>query len=138
VRGLHRRLHFGDEPKLRHRKGPELDFKPDHAFRGRLAAHDAWTLVIRHGRCYAAKHPKKDLAGSDGWIGHNHIRRFLRIPREMEVTATFKHKKSDLARAGYDPALTDDAIYFNDAGCGAFARLDKTLYGRIQGGGMRL
>jgi fatty-acyl-CoA synthase len=63
---------------------------------------------------------------------------FLRILGEMEVTATFKHKKSDLARSGYDPALTDDAIYFNDTGCGAFARMDKTLYGRIQGGGMRL
>jgi fatty-acyl-CoA synthase len=63
---------------------------------------------------------------------------FLRILGEMEVTATFKHKKSGLARAGYDPSLTDDAIYFNDAGRGAFVRLDKTLYERIQGGGMRL
>jgi fatty-acyl-CoA synthase len=63
---------------------------------------------------------------------------FLRILGEMEVTATFKHKKSDLARSGYDPTLTDDAIYFNDAGCGAFVPLDKTLYARIQGGAIRL
>jgi fatty-acyl-CoA synthase len=63
---------------------------------------------------------------------------FLRILREMEVTATFKHKKSDLARAGYAPSLTDDAIYFNDAGCGAFVRLDRTLFGRVQTGQIRL
>jgi fatty-acyl-CoA synthase len=63
---------------------------------------------------------------------------FLRILGMMEVTATFKHKKSELARAGYDPTLTDDAIYFNDAGCGAFVRLDKTRYRRIQRGGMRV
>ena len=61
---------------------------------------------------------------------------FLRILRAMEVTATFKHKKSDLARAGYDPSLTEDAIYFNDGA--AFVRLDQALYARIQGGRMRL
>jgi fatty-acyl-CoA synthase len=63
---------------------------------------------------------------------------FLRILGAMEVTATFKHKKSHLTRAGYDPALTDEAIYFNDAGRGAFVRLDKTLYARIQSGRMRV
>jgi fatty-acyl-CoA synthase len=63
---------------------------------------------------------------------------FLRILREMEVTATFKHKKSDLARSGHDPSLTNDTIYFNDAGCGAFVRLDRTLFERIQGGQIRL
>jgi fatty-acyl-CoA synthase len=63
---------------------------------------------------------------------------FLRILRAMEVTATFKHKKSDLARAGFDTALTDDAIYFNDAGRGAFVRLDPALFERIQSGRMRV
>ena len=63
---------------------------------------------------------------------------FLRILRAMQVTATFKHKKSDLARAGFDPKLTDDAIYFNDAGRGAFVRLDPALFERIQSGRMRL
>jgi fatty-acyl-CoA synthase len=63
---------------------------------------------------------------------------FLRILREIEVTATFKHKKSDLARLGYDPALTDDAIYLNDAGQGAFVRLDRALFRRIKGGKMRV
>ncbi len=63
---------------------------------------------------------------------------FLRRLGAMEVTATFKHKKSDLAQTGFDPSLTDDAIYFNDAGRGAFVRLDQALYERIQRGRMRL
>jgi acyl-CoA synthetase (AMP-forming)/AMP-acid ligase II len=63
---------------------------------------------------------------------------FLRILPEMEVTGTFKHKKSDLARAGYDPSLSDDAIYFNDAETGAFVRLDQALFRRIQSGKMRV
>jgi fatty-acyl-CoA synthase len=62
---------------------------------------------------------------------------FLRILPEMEVTGTFKHKKSDLARAGFDPSLTDDAIYFDDAESGAFVRLDHALFRRIQSGKMR-
>jgi fatty-acyl-CoA synthase len=63
---------------------------------------------------------------------------FLRVLGAMEVTATFKHKKSDLARAGYDPSATDDAIYFNDAKCAAFVRMDGALFERIHSGTMRL
>jgi fatty-acyl-CoA synthase len=63
---------------------------------------------------------------------------FLRILGAMEVTATFKHKKSDLAHAGYDPALTDDAIYFNDARRATFVRMDGALFERIQSGALRL
>jgi fatty-acyl-CoA synthase len=63
---------------------------------------------------------------------------FLRILGAMEVTATFKHKKSDLVRAGFDPSLTGDAIYFNDAARGAFVRLDTPLYERIRVGAIRL
>jgi len=63
---------------------------------------------------------------------------FLRILGAMEVTATFKHKKSDLVRAGFDPSLTEDAIYFNDAARGAFVRLDTALNERIRDGVLRL
>jgi fatty-acyl-CoA synthase len=63
---------------------------------------------------------------------------FLRIRAELETTATFKHKKDDLARAGYDPAGTEDAIWFNDAQRGAFVRMDRALYERIQGGQVRV
>jgi len=57
---------------------------------------------------------------------------FLRIRQELEMTATFKPKKQDLSREGYDPAVTADAIYFNDRISQSFVRVDAILYERIQ------
>ncbi len=63
---------------------------------------------------------------------------FLRILGALEVTATFKHKKSDLISQGFDPAQTDDAIYFNDVRQGAFVRMDAALYENVQSGVLRI
>jgi fatty-acyl-CoA synthase len=62
---------------------------------------------------------------------------FLRVRAEIEITATFKHRKSDLVRDGYDPAATTDPIYFHDPERRAFVRLDAALYRRIQSGQVR-
>jgi fatty-acyl-CoA synthase len=59
---------------------------------------------------------------------------FLRLVREIEVTVSFKQKKTEFVREGYAPSAIKDAIYFNDAGEGAFVRLDEQLYDRIQAG----
>ena len=63
---------------------------------------------------------------------------FLRIRSEIDITATFKQKKIDLVREGFDPAATDDPIYFNDPQRKAFVRLDPALYDRISAGQVRL
>jgi fatty-acyl-CoA synthase len=63
---------------------------------------------------------------------------FLRIRGAIEVTATFKQKKMDLVKQGFDPSATTDAIYFNDHERGAFVRLDPHLYERICAGEVRL
>jgi fatty-acyl-CoA synthase len=63
---------------------------------------------------------------------------FLRIRGKIEVTATFKQKKRDLAKQGFDPALSIDPIYFNDAVAKAFVPLDVALYERINAGQVRL
>jgi len=63
---------------------------------------------------------------------------FLRIPGKMEMTATFKFAKTALAREGYDPAGTNDTIYFNRRDPGAFVRLTPQLYDRILTGGIKL
>jgi fatty-acyl-CoA synthase len=63
---------------------------------------------------------------------------FLRIKDRIEVTATFKHNKSDLVRQGFDPSAARDAIYFDDPVHGAFVRLDAALYDRIAAGKVRL
>jgi fatty-acyl-CoA synthase len=63
---------------------------------------------------------------------------FLRITDKIAATATFKHTKSDLAREGFDPAATSNAIYFNDPAKQVFARLGGALFERIQAGKVRL
>ena len=62
---------------------------------------------------------------------------FLRIKDRIEVTATFKHQKSDLARQGFDPTAIDDPIYFDDPARQAFVRLDSALYERVRSGKVR-
>jgi fatty-acyl-CoA synthase len=62
---------------------------------------------------------------------------FLRLRNAMDVTATFKHTKSELVRQGYDPAGTGDAMYVDDPDRHAFVRLDQTLYDRIRRGQIR-
>jgi len=63
---------------------------------------------------------------------------FLRITDRIDVTATFKHKKADLVRDGFDPAMTDDVIYFDDLSQRSFVRLDGQLYDCIAAGKVRL
>ncbi len=63
---------------------------------------------------------------------------FLRIRQDIEVTTTFKQKKIDLVKQGFDPSVIGDPIYFNDPAANAFVRLDAALYDRIRAGGVRL
>jgi fatty-acyl-CoA synthase len=63
---------------------------------------------------------------------------FLRVRSEIEITSTFKHKKSDLVRDGYDPDVTSDPIYVHDSRRQAFVPLDRALHERIASGQVRL
>jgi fatty-acyl-CoA synthase len=63
---------------------------------------------------------------------------FLRVRRELEVTATFKHKKHDLANEGFDPDRIADPLYVFDRARDAYVTLDRDLFARIQSGAMRL
>ncbi|MGD9843856.1 MAG: long-chain-acyl-CoA synthetase [Variibacter sp.] len=62
----------------------------------------------------------------------------LRFTPEIDVTGTFKQKKIDLVREGYDPSVVTDAIFFNDPQAQSFVRLDKAGYDRLVSGGLRL
>jgi fatty-acyl-CoA synthase len=63
---------------------------------------------------------------------------FLRIRHDLEITATFKPKKLDLVKQGFDPGTIGDPIYFNDPAAKAFVRVDAALYDRIRAGQVRL
>jgi fatty-acyl-CoA synthase len=45
---------------------------------------------------------------------------FVRISRDADLTTTFKLRKIDLQRAGYDPARTQDGLYVRDARAGTY------------------
>jgi fatty-acyl-CoA synthase len=63
---------------------------------------------------------------------------FIRLQREMEVTGTFKHRKVDLVKDGFDPARIADLLYFDDPEKGAFVPLDREVYERITSGRVRI
>ncbi len=62
---------------------------------------------------------------------------FLRICERIEMTATFKQRKMELIRDGFDPRAPG-GVYFNDPGQRAYVRLDGALFDRIVNGKVRL
>src|SRR5437879_1567034 len=63
---------------------------------------------------------------------------FIRIVPSIELTGTFRLKKSELAQQGYDPARFSDPVYFDDRALEAYLRVDAALYERIRAGSLRL
>jgi fatty-acyl-CoA synthase len=62
----------------------------------------------------------------------------LRIVPALELTGTFKLKKQELARQGYDPTRIRDQLYLDDGSRQEYVRLDAPLYQRLQAGELRL
>ena len=58
--------------------------------------------------------------------------------RALEITETFKQKKSGLMREGFDPALVSDALYFADPERRSYVRLGAELHRSIGGGELRI
>ena len=56
---------------------------------------------------------------------------FVRICSKIETTETFKQKKYDLMRQGYDPTIATDSIYFKEPGRETYVRLDPELYNSV-------
>jgi fatty-acyl-CoA synthase len=63
---------------------------------------------------------------------------FIRLKRELDVTGTFKQRKLDLVKEGFDPLVVKDEVYFNDAVQGTYVPLDSALYEKIQAKAFRL
>ena len=55
----------------------------------------------------------------------------LRIKKEIEITGTFKHKKVDLVKEGYNPQDVSDPLFFIDDKNGNYINLDSNLYEKI-------
>jgi fatty-acyl-CoA synthase len=63
---------------------------------------------------------------------------FVRLRTEVDMTATFKQRKVDLVKQGFDPGLTADPIFFNDPSKKALVPLGRALHEQIVKGQVRL
>jgi len=62
---------------------------------------------------------------------------FLRITPETEITTTFKYKKTNLVKEGYDPDKVPDALFIADTSAKTFITLDKALFKKIEKGELK-
>ena len=62
----------------------------------------------------------------------------VRICAALDTTETFKQKKHDLMREGFDPRLVKDPLFFGDPGSGAYLPLDPATFAGISEGAIRL
>jgi fatty-acyl-CoA synthase len=53
---------------------------------------------------------------------------FLRLTPKIDVTGTFKQRKVDLVREGFDPSAIADPLYAFDSGSGKYERLTPERY----------
>jgi len=51
---------------------------------------------------------------------------FLRLVRNLDITGTFKIRKLDLVREGFNPQLVSDPLYFYNSS--KYIKLDSCLY----------
>jgi fatty-acyl-CoA synthase len=63
---------------------------------------------------------------------------FVRIRAELDTTGTFKHRKDELVREGYDPGGTEDAIYFSDPQRQNYVLMDGEVFKCIRAGSARI
>jgi fatty-acyl-CoA synthase len=63
---------------------------------------------------------------------------FLRLSPQIDVTGTFKQRKVDLVREGFDPSVLADPLYVLDAESGRYERLTAERYAGILAGHIRL
>jgi fatty-acyl-CoA synthase len=83
-----------------------------------------------------------DLAALSGYLEKNlpFFARpiFLRFQKEIETTSTFKQRKIELQKQGFDPATIADPLYVRDAASGHYLPLTPELYRDICDGKVKL
>jgi fatty-acyl-CoA synthase len=62
----------------------------------------------------------------------------VRILAALEITGTFKLRKQDLVREGFDPARVTDPLFLHHPTQQQYVSLDAPLYEQLQAGTLRL
>src|SRR5271165_6245405 len=63
---------------------------------------------------------------------------FVRFCRTLDATETFKQKKQQLIREGFDPQIVSDALFLKDPATGDYCPIDRDVHTRIAEGAIRL
>ncbi|KAG7311656.1 hypothetical protein JYU34_002710 [Plutella xylostella] len=63
---------------------------------------------------------------------------FLRVMPKLDMTGTFKMKKTDLQKEGFDPNIVKDKLYYLDAKLNRYLPLGPQEYEKINNGQIRL
>jgi fatty-acyl-CoA synthase len=63
---------------------------------------------------------------------------FVRVISTLDVTGTFKPRKQELQREGFDPARVRDPLYVADRASGTYVAIDAACYAAIGEGRTRL
>ena len=102
---------------------------------------------------YSGKAGMVALVGEDGLdleALHAHVHKelphfarplFLRLSKEAQdenTTGTFKLKKTDLVKQGWDPELIAEPVYFDDPDANAYVPLTQDLRAQILSGEKRV
>eukprot|EP01100_Stratorugosa_tubuloviscum_P007981 TRINITY_DN32_c3_g1_i1.p1 TRINITY_DN32_c3_g1~~TRINITY_DN32_c3_g1_i1.p1 ORF type:complete len:651 (+),score=321.74 TRINITY_DN32_c3_g1_i1:78-2030(+) len=56
---------------------------------------------------------------------------FIRLRQEIDITGTFKHKKTELVKEGFNPALVQDPLYYRNDALKKYVPIDDALYESI-------
>lgn len=59
---------------------------------------------------------------------------FVRLPRALDTTGTFKMKKTDLQKEGFDPSASGDPVYLLHPERGEYVPVDAEVHRRIHAG----
>ncbi len=62
---------------------------------------------------------------------------FVRLQPQIETTGTFKYRKLDLVRDGFDPAVVHEPLYLHDAEHG-YVALTPDLFAKVRAGEARI
>lgn len=61
---------------------------------------------------------------------------FIRLLSKIDMTGTFKLKKLDLQKEGFDPSRIGDSLFYMSAS-GKYSKLDEAAYEQIMNGALR-
>ena len=63
---------------------------------------------------------------------------FVRLCQTLDTTETFKPKKQQLIRDGFDPAIVEDPLFVRDTETGDYRPIDADIFVRIAKGAIKL